>query len=81
LHKFNISPFFQRIPNQFFLGSQTQGAAPFVQYKGKYYDGVEEIVKLVKKIKGEGILHWKKYGETELRKFSEDVAFKLVFFV
>jgi hypothetical protein len=70
---------FQRIPNQFFLGSQSEGAAPFVQYQGEYHDGVEKIVELVKMIKPKSKIIQENDAVTELRQFSEDVAFKLVF--
>ena len=35
---------FKRISNKFFLGSKTEGTAPFAQINGKFVDGSENII-------------------------------------
>jgi hypothetical protein len=50
---------------------------PFIQYNGKYYDGVENILEFLNKKYGEETKKMGKFGkDKEVQKFALDICFK-----
>nr|CAD2189138.1 unnamed protein product [Meloidogyne enterolobii] len=67
---------FQRISNQFLLGSPDSGIAPFVQFNGKYYEGFDKIKEAVKHLGKKKLLENDR--EAEIISISENYLLKIL---